>query len=97
MAHGTTEKRTAGETLGDLIIAFGVAMGDVLEDPKVKEKAKEFSQVVVDAAAKAWVDRMKNEDSKEKVRTVGKVARDFGKSLEDHFKADSTEPPEPSS
>ena len=83
-----TKAKTTGEKLGDLIITFGAAMGDVLEDPKVKEKAKELSKVVVDAAARAWGDRIKDERAKDKVRTVGKAAQDFGKSLEDHFKAE---------
>ena len=83
-----TKERTTGEKLGDLIMAFGSAMGDVLDDPQVKEKAKELSRVVVDAAAKAWGDRIKDEQAKRKVRTVGKAAQDFGKSLEDHFKTE---------
>ncbi len=87
MAEKTKGKST-GEKLGDLIIAFGSAMGDVLDDPKVKEKAKDLSKVVVDAAARAWGDRISDERAKDKVRTVGKAAQDFGKSLEDHFKAE---------
>jgi ribosomal-protein-alanine N-acetyltransferase len=83
-----TKGKTTGQKLGDLIIAFGSAMGDVLDDPKVKEKAKELSQVVVDAAAKAIGDRVKDQEAKDKVRAVSKVATDFGKSLEDHFKTE---------
>ncbi len=90
MAEKTKDGRSAVETLGDLIISFGVAMGDVLEDPQVKEKAKELSQVIVDAAAKSWGERLK-EDQAKKVRTVGKVAKNFGKSLEEHFQSEKTE------
>jgi len=94
MPPKTKDGRTTGETLGNLIITFGAAMADALDDPKVREKAKDLSQAVVDAAAKAWGDRMKDEEAKKKVRVVGKVARDFGRSLEDHFKAEEPEKPE---
>jgi hypothetical protein len=80
------EEKTTAENFGRLVKAFGNAVGEIFDDPKLKEKAKEFADSAVESA-KAFGGRIKDEEVREKFRDVGKAAQDFGKSVTDCFKA----------
>ncbi len=82
------DKQVAAERFGKLIKTFGETVGEVFDDPELREKAKEFAKTAVDAAAKFADSKIKDADVKARFRTVGKAAQTLGKSLEDHFKAD---------
>lgn len=82
------DKQIAVEKFGKLIKAFGDTVGEVLDNPELREKAKEFAKTAVDAAAKVADSKIKDADVRARFRTVGKAAQTLGKSLEDHFKAD---------
>jgi hypothetical protein len=78
--------KTAAENFGELIKAFGNAMGEIFDDPKLKEKAREFADSATESV-KVFGSRFKDEEVKAKFGDVGKVAQDFGKSVADCFKA----------
>ncbi len=79
------EKNEAAERLGKLIKAFGDTISDIMQDPKVREKAREFSDSVIDAAAKVASNKVKDEDVREKFVDVGKAAQSLGKSVVNEF------------
>lgn len=87
MSPENSNKESPGENFGELFRAFGTAMSEIFNDPKLKEKAKEFADSAIESA-KTFGDRFKDEDVKAKFRDVGKAAQDFGKSIEDCFKSD---------
>jgi len=80
------QEKTAAENFGELIKAFGNAVGEIFDDPKLKEKAKEFADSATESA-KIFGSRFKDEEVKAKFQGVGKAAQDFGKSVADCFKA----------
>ena len=82
-----TSKKTAAENLGEMFKIFGDAVSEIFDDPKLKEKAKEFADSAA-KSAKIFGSRFKDEEVKDKFRDVGKAAQDFGKSVADCFKAD---------
>lgn len=65
--------------------SFGDAISKIFNDPKLKEKAKEFGQSATESA-KTLAGRFKDEEVREKFREVGKAAQEFGKSISDYFK-----------
>ena len=79
------ETKKAIDTLGKLLRTFGDTVGEILDDPAVKEKAKEFAATVVDAAAKVAESRINSEEKRRKIRNVGKAAQTLGRSVETHF------------
>ncbi len=81
------ETKNAAETLGEMLRAFGVSVGEILDNPEVKEKAKEFAESVVDAAAKAGQSNVKTEEMRARFRNIGKAAQTLGNSLDKHFKS----------
>jgi hypothetical protein len=81
------DRKATAENFGEMLRAFGDAISEIFDDPKLKEKAKEFSESAVESA-KMFGGRLKDEDVRAKFRDVGKVAQDFGKSVADCFKAD---------
>ena len=80
------EEKTTAENFGELIKAFGNAVGEIFDDPKLKEKAKEFADSATESA-RIFGSRFKDEEVKAKFGDVGKAAQDFGKSVADCFKA----------
>ena len=75
------------ESFAELFKTFGQAVGDIFNDPELKEKAKEFADSALVSANKL-VDRLKEDDVKEKFKDVGKAAEDFGKSIANCFNKD---------
>lgn len=47
----TADKERAVERLGEMLRKFSTTVGEIFDDPAVKEKGKEFAASVVDAAA----------------------------------------------
>lgn len=82
------EAKKAAETLGEMFRAFADSVGEIFNDPEVKEKAKEFAESVVDAAAKVGQSKVKTEEMRSRFRNVGKAASTLGNSLDKHFKAE---------
>jgi len=81
------DNKKAAETLGEMIRKFGTSVGEIFDDPEVKEKAKEFAESVVDAAARVGQSKVKTEDVRARFRNVGKAAQTLGNSLDKHFKS----------
>ena len=81
------DRKKAMEKLGKGMKTFGEAVGEILEYRELREKAKEFSQSLVDAAAKVVESRIKDDEIKAKFHDVGKAAQTLGQSLTDHFKS----------
>ena len=67
--------------------AFGNAIGQIFDDPELKEKAKEFGKSAAESA-EALASRFKDEDVKDKFRDAAKAAQDFGKSMAECFRDD---------
>ena len=86
-AQKNRETKTAAETLGEMLRTFGYTVGEILDDPKVKENAKAFAASVVDAAAKVAESKIKAEELRNKFRNVGKAAQTLGNSVETHFQS----------
>ena len=78
------------EKLGELLKTFGNTVGEILDDPEVKKKAKEFAESVVDSAAKVAQSKIEDKEIRARFRNVGKAAQTLGKDLENHFGANST-------
>ena len=78
-------KETA-ESIGEMVSAFGVAVGEILDNPDVKKKAKEFATSVVDAAVKVTQSKVEDEEVRARLRNVGEAAKTLGDSLEKRFK-----------
>jgi len=78
-------KKETIESFAGLFATFGQAVGDIFNDPELKKKAKEFAESA-SASANSLVDRLREDDVKEKFRDVGKAAEDFGKNVADCFK-----------
>jgi len=83
---GKYDRKVAAENLGKIIKVFGDTVSEILGDPELRKKAKEFSQSVLDSAAKVVESRIDDEEVKGKFREVGKAAQTLGKTLTDHFK-----------
>lgn len=83
--NGETNK--AAETFGEMLRAFGASVSEILNDPEVKEKGREFAESVVDAAAKFAQSKVKTEEIRARFRNVGKAAQTLGTSLDKHFKS----------
>ncbi len=82
-----SNKQTTAENFGEMFKAFGDAISEIFDDPKLKEKAEEFAESAVESA-KIFGSRFKDEAVKAKFRDVGRAAQDFGKSVANCFKAD---------
>ena len=81
------DTKKASKQLGKVISAFGDTISEILEDPELREKGKEFAQSVVDAAAKVVESRVKDDEVKAKFRDVGTAAQHLGQTLTEHFKS----------
>jgi hypothetical protein len=81
------DSKKAAETLGEMLKTFGATVGEILEDPKVKEAAKQFAASVVDAATKVAESKIETDEMKSKIRSVGKAAQTLGNSLDKNFKS----------
>jgi predicted enzyme related to lactoylglutathione lyase len=78
-------KKQTADSFAEIFRAFGQAIGEVFDDPQLKNKAKEFVDTATDSA-KTLADRFQDEDVQAKFRDVGKAAEEFGKNIADYFK-----------
>ena len=62
-------KKTATENFSEMFKAFGDAVSEIFDDPKLKEKAKEFTESAAESA-KIFGSRFKDEEVKAKFRDV---------------------------
>ena len=72
--------------------ALGNAMGQIFNDPKVKEKAADLGKAIKESALTLG-ERFKDEEVKAKFRDAGKAAQAFGKSVTDMLNDDKTDDP----
>lgn len=87
MPEDKEDKKSPGESFADMFKEFGSAMSEIFNDPKLKEKAREFGESA-SASAKVFASRFKDEDVKKKFKDVGKAAKNFGEGVADYFKDD---------
>jgi hypothetical protein len=81
------DRKTAAEKFGEMVRVFSNTVGEIMDDPELKRKAREFSQSALDAAVKVVESKVKEEEMRAKFRNVGKAAQNLGKKLEEDFKA----------
>ena len=74
-----------------MLKTFGDTLGEIMDDPKLREKAREFSQSVVDAAAKFASTKIKDDDVRAKLVDVGNAAQSLGNSIVQEFCTGKTE------
>jgi ribosomal-protein-alanine N-acetyltransferase len=79
------DRKVAAEKLGKVIKTFGDSLSEILDDPQLRTKAREFSLNVVDSVAKVVNSKIKDDEVRAKIKDVGKAAQDLGKSIADHF------------
>ena len=79
------DKKKPAESFADMFRAFGQAVSEILDDPELKEKAKEFTESAAESA-RTFGSRFKDEDAKARFRDVGTAAEDLGRSIKDSFK-----------
>ena len=82
-----SKKKIAVKNFEEMFKTFGSAISEIFEDPKLKEKAKELGESVVEAA-ETFGSRFKDEDVRDKFVDMGKAAQDFGDSVVDCFKGE---------
>jgi hypothetical protein len=85
-AKKSRETKETAEKIGEMLSAFGVTVGEILDNPEVKKKAKEFATSVVDAAVKVTQSKVKDEEVRTRFRNVGEAAKTLGDTLEKRFK-----------
>jgi ribosomal-protein-alanine N-acetyltransferase len=90
MATKTTKskynRKEAAEKFGQVVKSFSEAVGEILNDPELRKKAKEFSQTVVEAASRVVDSRIEDDEVKAKFRQVGNAAQDLGRTISENFK-----------
>jgi [ribosomal protein S5]-alanine N-acetyltransferase len=79
------EKKNNSEKFAELMRTFGNTVGEIMDDPELRKKAREFAECAIDAAAKVVDSKIKDNEVKAKFRDVGKAAQSLGKSLEKQF------------
>ena len=79
-------RKEAAEKFGQVMKTFGEAVGEILNDPELREKAKEFSQSVIEATAKVIDSHIEDAALKDKFRDVGKAAQTLGKTIDENIK-----------
>ena len=82
-------KKTAAGNLGDMFNALGDAMGQIFNDPNLREKARELGKAAKESA-ETLGERFKDEEVKAKFKDVGKAAQAFGKNVADIFSEDKS-------
>ena len=80
------DKKNAAESFGEMLNQFGAALSEIFRDPKVKQKAQEFTKSSKEAA-QTFAGRFKDEEVKNKFKQAGKAAQEFGKNVANYFEA----------
>lgn len=84
------DKKNVAENFGEMLNQFGAALSEIFKDPKVKQKAQEFTKSSKEAA-QTFADRFKDEEVKNKFKQAGKAAQEFGRNVADYFEAKEKE------
>lgn len=79
------ETKNAAEIVGSMLKDFGNTISEILEDPELKERTKDFASAIVEATVKVAEKKVKDEEMRSKLRNVGKATRMLGEKLEKHF------------
>jgi [ribosomal protein S5]-alanine N-acetyltransferase len=79
-----TDNKKAADNLNDMFEAFGSAMGQIFNDPKLKEKARDLGKAAKESA-ETLGERFKDEEVQSKFKEVGRAAQAFGKNVSDLF------------
>ena len=82
------QNKSAADNLGDMFDALGDAMGQIFNDPKLKEKARDLGKAAKESA-ETLGERFKDEEVKAKFKDVGRAAQAFGKNVADIFVEDA--------
>lgn len=80
-------RKEAAEKFGEVMKSFGETVGEILNDPELRKKAREFSQSVIEATAKVIDSHIEDAALKDKFREVGKAAQNLGKTIDENIKA----------
>lgn len=89
----TYDSKMAAKNLGNVIKVFGETVSEILEDPALRKKAKEFSESIIDAAARVADSKIHDDEVRAKLRNAGKAAQILGKTIADDFKTpEKTQP-----
>lgn len=70
------------DSFGEIFAQFGDAVGQIFDDPKLKDEAQKFTKHAV-ASAKRFGTRFKDKEVKDKFNQVGKAASKFGKNVKE--------------
>jgi hypothetical protein len=87
----TSDRNGVAKNFGDMVKAFGEAIGQIFNDPSLKDKAKDFGQSA-QQAAETFAHRFKDDDVKEKWGDVAEAAKEFGQSVADVFGTSKDKP-----
>lgn len=79
------DDKGAAENFAEIFKEFGGALAEVFDDPKLKEKAREFGRSAVDSA-KTLGGRFKDEEVRSRFRQAGRAAERFGENITEYFK-----------
>ncbi|HEX7474466.1 MAG TPA: hypothetical protein VF318_00760 [Dehalococcoidales bacterium] len=79
------EAQSAAEIVGSMFKDFGNTISEILEDPELKEKAKDLASALAEAAMKVAEEKVTDQEVRSKLRNVGKATRMLGEKLEKHF------------
>jgi len=71
----------AAEDFKKIFKELGDALSEVFDDPKLKNEVKKISQSAV-KSAKAFGERFKDKEVREKFKKAGKTAQNFSKEVE---------------
>lgn len=77
-----------GDSFGQMVTAFGQAIGEIFNDPELKARAREFGEATSESA-RALGRRFKDEEVRDKFRQASEAAEQFGHSVADCFKKES--------
>jgi [ribosomal protein S5]-alanine N-acetyltransferase len=77
-------EKTAADNFVDMFDALGTAMGQIFNDPKLKEKARDLGKATKESA-ETLGERFKDEEVQAKFKEVGKAAQAFGKNMSELF------------
>ncbi|MFW6056568.1 MAG: hypothetical protein ACOC9B_04595 [Chloroflexota bacterium] len=82
-----------GDSFGQMVTAFGQALGEIFNDPELKAQAREFGEATA-KSAQALGRRFKDEEVRDKFRQAGEAAEQFGYGVTNYFKKESHQPRE---
>ena len=86
--RGKSRRNETVDNINEMVSRFAGTVGEIFDDPDVRENAKSFAKSIVDSAAKVVDSKVEDKEMKARFRNVGKAAQDLGTSLEKHFETE---------